>query len=131
MCWWQVAASREAGGIGGGYEPERADARGRQRQSGDLEPAETDGHGEGNGERHFEHDRAAGAAREMARGDPRPAAKAEKRGHPHVSANTSPSAANGWLRSSVAEVSVLDCGCPSIFHKIGREACRERERQYV
>src|SRR3546814_9682994 len=52
----------------------------------------------------------------MARGDPRAAAKAEKRAHPHVSASTSPPAANGWLRSSVLEVSVVDCGCPSIFH---------------
>src|SRR3546814_16549370 len=52
----------------------------------------------------------------MARGDPRAAAKAEKRAHPHVSASTSPPAANGWLRSSVLEVSAVDCGCPSIFH---------------
>src|SRR3546814_12343149 len=29
---------------------------------------------------------------------------------------SSPPAANGWLRSSVLEVSVVDCGCPSIFH---------------
>src|SRR3546814_4335691 len=48
------------------------------------------------------------AACEMARGDPRAAAKAEKRAHPHVSASTSPPAANGWLRSSVLEVSVVD-----------------------
>src|SRR3546814_20601294 len=88
----------------------------RQRQIGDLEPAETDEHEEGNGKGHFEHHRAAGAACEMARGDPRAAAKAEKRAHPHVSASTSPPAANGWLRSSVLEVSVVDCGCTSIFH---------------
>src|SRR3546814_12333032 len=99
--------------------PELADTRVRQRQIGDLEPAETDEHEEGNGKGHFEHHRAAGAACEMARGDPRAAAKAEKRAHPHVSASTSPPPAHGWFRSTVHQVSLVDCVFPRTLHTGG------------
>src|SRR3546814_2713085 len=85
-------------------------------QIGDLDPAETDEHKEGNGERHLDQDGGARVTREARNRKAGAAAEAERRDHVHSSGGASEPVAKGWLRSTVVEDSVVDCGCPSIRH---------------